>query len=327
MPIRRRRLRVAKPWLQVSFSRHLTSWMATHRVSHACTTYQTGKLLLFGRNPDGNLSIFERTFNRCMGLWASEYGRTLWMSSLCQLWRFEDVLQPGETHEGYDHFYVPRLGTAENQAIHDIVVATSGRVVFVATGFGYLATISDKASCSPVWQPEFISRLTAEDRCHLNGVALENGKCRYATAVSTTDVFESWRDRQVDGGMVLELPTSRVVGMSMPRNDKTFSGLALDEELSRRGTESRCGLAVIDLRTGEVAHWLQLEGPVPSSMMSPRRDSAEGVGFRVERDPTDDFPGRIGIFVRRCDSPHLTPRGAEHRGTAARSRESCREFK
>jgi uncharacterized protein (TIGR03032 family) len=53
-----------------------------------------------------------------------------------------------------------------------------------------------------------------------------------------------------------------VVGLSRPRRDKTFGGLALDEELARRGAEPRCGLHVIDLRSDETAHWLRQEGMV-----------------------------------------------------------------
>src|SRR5262249_28749380 len=53
-----------------------------------------------------------------------------------------------------------------------------------------------------------------------------------------------------------------VVGLSRPRHDKTFGGLALDEELARRGAEARCGLHVIDLRSGDSPHWLRLEGMV-----------------------------------------------------------------
>jgi hypothetical protein len=36
-----------------------------------------------------------------------------------------------------------------------------------------------------------------------------------------------------------------VVDLSRTRQDKTFGGLALDGELSRRGAEARCGLQVI----------------------------------------------------------------------------------
>jgi uncharacterized protein (TIGR03032 family) len=68
-----------EPWLEVYGSRHFPAWMAEHRVSLAATTYQAGKLFLIGLQPDGRLAVFERTFNRCMGLWADD--QTLWMGS------------------------------------------------------------------------------------------------------------------------------------------------------------------------------------------------------------------------------------------------------
>ena len=51
-------------------------------------------------------------------------------------------------------------------------------------------------------------------------------------------------------------------GLSRPRDDKTFGGLALDEELAKRAADARCGLLIIDLRSGDVAHWLRVEGLV-----------------------------------------------------------------
>jgi uncharacterized protein (TIGR03032 family) len=53
-----------------------------------------------------------------------------------------------------------------------------------------------------------------------------------------------------------------LVGMSKPRHNKTFSGLALDENLKKRQAEPRCGVQVIDLRTGDTVHWLRMEGLV-----------------------------------------------------------------
>src|SRR5438093_1165640 len=107
-----------QPWLQVTCSRNFPNWMADQRVSLACTTYQTGKLLLFGRKPDGQLEVFERTYNRCMGLWAE--ADSLWVSSLYQLWRFTNALAPGQLHEGYDRLFVPRIGyTTGDLDVHD----------------------------------------------------------------------------------------------------------------------------------------------------------------------------------------------------------------
>src|SRR5262249_60689461 len=53
-----------------------------------------------------------------------------------------------------------------------------------------------------------------------------------------------------------------VVGLSRPRDNKTFGGLDLDQTLVAKGAEARCGLEVIDLRTGDIVHWLRLEGMV-----------------------------------------------------------------
>jgi uncharacterized protein (TIGR03032 family) len=52
------------------------------------------------------------------------------------------------------------------------------------------------------------------------------------------------------------------VGLSQPRENKTFGGLALDENLAARDAEARCGLYVIDLNSGDAVHWLRIEGVV-----------------------------------------------------------------
>jgi uncharacterized protein (TIGR03032 family) len=312
----------AQPQLELTASRQLVSWLSEQRISLALTTYQTGKLFLVGLQPDGRLSIFERTFNRCMGLWSN--GQTMWMSSLYQLWRFENVLDAGQLANGYDRLYVPQVGyTTGDIDIHDVAVDGDGRVIFVNTLFSCLATLSETHSFIPLWQPKFISKLAAEDRCHLNGLALDEttGQPKFVTAVSRSDVTDAWRDRRQDGGCVIDVSTDEVVcadlsmphsprlyqgklwllnsgtgffgtvdldsgkfepvtfcpgylrgmalvgdyavvGLSMPRANKTFTGLALDDHLKSRDAHSRCGLYVIDLRSGDVVHHLNIEGIV-----------------------------------------------------------------
>jgi uncharacterized protein (TIGR03032 family) len=309
-----------EPWVEVTGSPYLSTWLAEQQVSLAFTTYQTGKLFLLGRHPEGRLDVFERTFNRAMGLWAD--GQTLWLSTLYQLWRFENLLRPGELYQGHDRLYVPKMAdTTGDIDIHDVAVDKTGRPVFVATSFGCIATLSARSSFTPLWRPAFLSKLVAEDRCHLNGLALADGLPRFATAVSTSDVVDGWRDRRQSGGVVLEIPESRViasglsmphsprlyrgrlwlhnsgtghfgsidprggrfeemtfcpgylrglvfvgdyavVGLSRPRDEKTFGGLALAEELAKRSADARCGLMIIDLRNGNVVHWLRVEGLV-----------------------------------------------------------------
>lgn len=187
--------------LEINTSRQFTNWMLEQKLSLGFTTYQAGKLFLLGLQTNGRLSVFERTFNRCLGLWTN--GQTMRMSSLYQIWRLKNVLEPGQPASDNDRLFAPQVGyTTGDLDIHDVAVEASGCVVFVNTLFSCLATLCETHSFVPLWKPSFISRLAAEDRCHLNGLALENGKAKYAMAISQSDVADGWRDRRHDGGCV-----------------------------------------------------------------------------------------------------------------------------
>lgn len=310
----------AKPSLEVTTSRQILAWMAEQKLSIALTTYQIGKLFFLGLKPNGELSVFERTFNRCMGLCSTKNG--LYMSSLYQVWRFENAFDAGQQQDGFDRLYVPQVGyTTGDLDIHDMAVDADGRLVFVNTLFGCLATLSETHSFKPLWRPPFVSKLAAEDRCHLNGLAMKDGRAAYVTAVSQSDVADGWRERRGDSGIVIEVASNEIVlkglsmphsprwhnnklwllnsgtgdfgyvelssgrfqpvcfcpgymrglsfhgdyaliGLSKPRHNKTFSGLALDANLKSRNAEPRCGVMVVDLKTGDAVHWFRLEGIV-----------------------------------------------------------------
>ncbi len=301
-------------------SRQFPEFLAEQGLSLAFSTYQAGKLFFIGLQQTGRLSIFERTFNRCMGLWSD--GQSLWMSSLYQLWRFENALQPGESHDGYDRLFVPQLAyTTGDVDAHDISAPAGepDNPVFVNTLFSCLAVPSVAKSFRPIWRPRFVSKLVPEDRCHLNGLAMVDGKPRYVTAVGETDVADGWRNKRTGGGVIIDVESGEtvlgglsmphsprwhdgklwvldsgtgrfgqvdlaagkfepiafcpgylrglsfhgrfaVIGLSQPRDSRTFVGLPLDEELVSRGAEPQCGLMVIDLKTGGAAHWLKIEG-------------------------------------------------------------------
>ena len=76
-----------------------------------------------------------------------------------------------------------------------------------------------------------------------------------------------------------------VLGLSQSRGNRTFSGLALDEALTKRGAQARCGLMVVDLRTGDTVHWVRLAGVVQELydvvlLPGVRRPSA--IGFKSD---------------------------------------------
>ncbi len=52
------------------------------------------------------------------------------------------------------------------------------------------------------------------------------------------------------------------MGLSQCRENRTFQSLALDDNLRSHDAEAHRGLFVIDLQTGELVHWLWLQGIV-----------------------------------------------------------------
>jgi uncharacterized protein (TIGR03032 family) len=213
----------AAPAFEITTSRQLLSWLAEQHLSLALTTYQIGKLFSLGLKANGELAVFERTFNRCMGLCPSGDGNGFFLSSLYQIWRFENMLGPGEQADGFDRLYVPQLGfTTGDCDIHDLAVDADGQLVFVNTLFSCLATTSATHSFRPLWRPPFISRLAAEDRCHLNGLALRDGQPGFVTAVSASDAADGWRERRRDGGVLIDVQANEIVasGLSMPHSPR-----------------------------------------------------------------------------------------------------------
>lgn len=211
------------PWVEIYGSRGLPDWLAAQRTSLAFSTYQTGKLFLIGTSADQRLSVFERTFDRAMGLCGD--GQSLLLATKYQLWRFHNALKPGQLYQERDRLYVPRVAyTTGDIDLHDVAIEDTGRIVFVATSLSCLGTISERLSMQPLWQPSFISKLAPEDRCHLNGLALRDGKARYVTAVARCDVADGWRDRRVDGGIVIDVTTHDIVcdGLSMPHSPRWY---------------------------------------------------------------------------------------------------------
>lgn len=211
--------------MQITTSRLFSSWLAEQRISLAFTTYQAGKLFFIGLDPAGKLKIFNRTLARVMGLAA--HGNTLWVATLWQIWRFENALAEGEQQDDYDRWYVPQLAyTTGDIDVHDVAIDGNQEPVFVSTLFSCIARPNPRYSFVPIWMPPFISRCAAEDRCHLNGLAMRDGQPAYATCVGRSDVNEGWREHGAHGGLLLDISANAVVcaGLSMPHSPRWYRG-------------------------------------------------------------------------------------------------------
>ena len=330
----------SEPKVEITASRLFVSWLAEQNASIAFTTYQAGKLFFIGLNERGELAIFNRNLARVMGIAVHE--QTLWVATLWQLWRFENALKPGEKHGALDRYYVPQLAyTTGDIDVHDVAVNAAGEPIFVSTLFSCIAKPDPKYSFNPIWKPPFVSKYAAEDRCHLNGLAMRDGAPAFVSCVGRSDANEGWREHRRAGGLIVDVANNTIVcgGLSMPhsprwhqgklyvlnagtgefgyidlqlgkfmpiafcpgflrglsfigdfaivglskqRQNRTFSDLVLDEELSKRGVSARCAVQVIDLKRGDVVHELRLDGVIEElfdTAIIPGARNCGAVGF------------------------------------------------
>ena len=213
------------PTFELTTSRQFVSWLQEQNVSVGFSTYQSGKVFLIGHNSNDQLSVFERTFERPMGMWSD--GETLLLSSLYQIHRFNNSLEPGDSSDGYDRLFLPQISYITGDLdVHDLALDANSQPVFVNTLFSSLATTSDNYSFKPVWKPRFITHLLPEDRCHLNGLAIVDGKPAYVTAVAKTNVADGWREHRRDGGILIDVASNEIIttGLSMPHSPRWHQG-------------------------------------------------------------------------------------------------------
>jgi uncharacterized protein (TIGR03032 family) len=195
-----------------------------------------------------------------------------------------------------------------------------------------------------------------EDRCHLNGLAMDGAKPAYVSAVSRSDVSDGWRERRQDGGIVIDVASNEIVasglsmphsprlydkklwllnsgtgefgtvdpangkftavcfcpgyarglafigrhaviGLSRPRRNQTFAGLALDDRLREKDAAARCGLLIVDIDSGNVVEWLRFEHTIEELYdvaVLPGVRQAEAIGFKA-----DDIQREISVDANR----------------------------
>ena len=221
------------------------SWLQGQGIALAFTTYRANRLIFLGtaepagepgEPADGNsdpnqptgapqLKLHERLFDRPMGLFVA--GESLWMAARCQIWRLDNLLGPGQLHEGGDRLYVPAASyTTGDVNAHEVVLDANGQPIFVNTAFSCLATLAPGCSFAPTWAPPFITKLAGDDRCHLNGLALKDGLPTWASACGGSGEPSAWRNNRSGGGVLIHIPSGELAatGLSMPHSPRWHEG-------------------------------------------------------------------------------------------------------
>lgn len=203
-------------------------WLATSGGTVAVTTYQAGKVVLLGADGD-RVSMLPRQFDKPMGL--ATDGPRLALATRHAVTLFTDapLLAPDYRADRvvrYDALFLPRVSYHTGDLnTHDLAFAPDGLWI-CATRFSCLARLGSEFSFVPAWKPPFVSDVVPEDRCHLNGLCLLDGRPEYVTCLGTTDAPGAWRAAKADGGVVVHVPSGEVIarGLSMPHSPRLHGG-------------------------------------------------------------------------------------------------------
>src|SRR5262245_48945475 len=246
------------------------------------TTYQAGKLVVV-RSDGGVINTHFRAFNKPMGM-AVGAGR-LAIGTAVDVWEFRNVpavaakLDPPGKH---DACFLPRSGHVTGDwQIHEMAYVDRGlgtgvcdprfspqppapspqspappELWFVNTRFSCLATHDADHSFAPVWRPKFITQLTPDDRCHLNGLCVVDGRVKWVTALGETDTGGGWRENKKNGGILIDVDSNEIVArnLSMPHSPRWHAGRLW---LLESGTGS---IGTVDLATGRYEPIVRLDG-------------------------------------------------------------------
>ena len=220
------------------------------------STYQAQRILAFSPRPE-KLFMLMRIFDRPTGI-ALDGGK-LALSAKNKIWIFgktgelRDLDGKAQSH---DICFAPRKAYVTGDIAAHEMAFINGTLQIVNTRFSCLCTLDDDNSFIPGWRPRFVTALAPEDRCHLNGMAIDKTGIRFVSALGETNVKEGWRPTKAEGGIIIDIHSGEILsrGLSMPHSPRLHGG-HLWILNSGRGE-----LEVVDQRSGKRQTIVRLPG-------------------------------------------------------------------
>lgn len=266
------------------------------------SNYQSGTVVTFSSLGDGRPVQMFASFAAAMGLALS--GDRLAVATVSEVIVLANIrkLAPSQPKFPgvFDGYFVPRVRYAVGKwSLHDMAFDEAG-LLAVNTAYPCICRIDGFHNFVPIWQPPWISELRPGDRCHLNGMAMENGTVRYATSLGTTDTPRGWTENKLDDGVLVEVPSGRILasGLCMPHSphligDRLYlieAGTGTLVEIDRTSGARRPIVALPGFARGLAAH-----GGYLFAGLSLMRDSRPFEELPVEQSGQELICGVVAI--------------------------------
>ena len=192
------------------------------------STYQAGKLVAVNEHAN-NLAISFHNFDRPMGVAIDHNANSMAVAARDKVWLLRNArdiasqLTPPASH---DNCFLTRTCQVTGEIQAHEMSWIGNELWIVNTLFSCLCTLDEKFNFIPKWRPKFISQLASEDRCHLNGLAVWDGKPKFVTAMAETDTARGWRPNKSKTGCLIDIESNETVarGFAMPHSPRVHGG-------------------------------------------------------------------------------------------------------
>lgn len=228
----------ALPPFSCMYSLNIPELLSELNCTIAISTYQAGKLVFISAKDKSSLVQLCKTIQKPMGL--AFDGQRLAVAGKESVFIYASSPLLAKAYprqpDTYDTLFLPRAQYFTSLTdTHDLVWAGE-KLLMVNTRFSCLAWLDDMYNFLPCWQPPFISELMPEDRCHLNGVALNNNRPAFVSMLGNSNTPEGWRVNRESGGLIMDVASGEVLvsGLAMPHTPRIINN-ELYALLSARG--------------------------------------------------------------------------------------------
>ena len=216
------------PPFSYSYTPNIPELLQALNCSVAISTYQTGKVVIFSAKDENQLIQLPRTFNKPMGMakmghqWAVATNDAVVVTGNAPGLAANYPANPNT----YDSLYIPRAAYFTGPLdMHDIQFTSDG-LLGVNTMFSNVCKINDAFSFDPIWQPTWISELKPEDRCHLNGLAVDpkSSQPKYISALGQGNTQRSWKEGMLSGGVLIDMESDEIAlsGLAVPHTPRIY---------------------------------------------------------------------------------------------------------
>lgn len=208
------------PPFSYSYSPNIPELLLGLKCSLAISTYQTGKVVIFSAKDKNQLIQLPRTYPKPMGMAKEGNKWAIATQDSVVVTANAPGLAPNYVHNPntYDSLYIPRASYYTGPLdMHDIQYTKEG-LLGVNTMFSTICKMDVEYSFKTIWKPRFISEEKPEDRCHLNGLAVDpqTKAPKYISALGKGDSPRQWKEGMLNGGVLMDIDSNEILLDNLP---------------------------------------------------------------------------------------------------------------